>query len=322
MNAFSALADLDPNSDGEGEDDYSSNLTPTSLSQTSSGYSPPSEQIHQVDIEEDNNPFVGTNHLYASGIATVNSPDMNTHLDTNAFTDNIFLPDPLEEEEQEDGEEELPTTTTEEHSSYHINVSPSNYNYNKSVINSHLDEPFETLSISMANSAPNSNNYDDVDTDDSKIQIIESGDYKDPWGKHAIGYCIQFNKKRVTRRYSEFDSLYQVLKRLLPTIVIPPIPTKHPLINYLINPINVNNDTKIIDKRKRKFNSFLNNCNDIPEIRNHVVFQKFLNSEYTWKDILNSSPIIILPLNNLLAPPLNPVKPSPLHLLLPAPAPP
>ena len=49
------------------------------------------------------------------------------------------------------------------------------------------------------------------------------------------------------------------------------------------------------------------------------MFQKFLDPEYIWKDVVNSPPVSILPSNNLLAPPLNPIKPSPLHLLLPAP---
>ena len=153
----------------------------------------------------------------------------------------------------------------------------------------------------------------------SEITIIDACSYRDIWGREAIGYIISYNNKLVTRRYSEFESLHQILRRLLPTIIIPPIPPKHSVLTYLMSPINAENDVTIIEARKRKFQSFLINCFKTDEIRGNFVFQKFLDPEYIWKDVVSSPPVSILPSNNLLAPPLNPIKPSPLHLLLPAP---
>lgn len=181
-------------------------------------------------------------------------------------------------------------------------------------------EPYISLSMSMAANAFKRDKFEPP-FEYNNIEIIEAGDYRDPWGKHAIGYKIRCkNNQEVVRRYSEFDSLRQSLRRLLPTIVVPPIPSKHPLIKYLMHPISAETDKVIIGKRKRLLQSFLNHCSAIPEIGHHVVFKKFLNPEYTWKDVLNSPPISILPVNNLVAPPLEPTKPSPLHQLLPAPS--
>ncbi|QLG72790.1 hypothetical protein HG535_0D04990 [Zygotorulaspora mrakii] len=265
--------------------------------------------------EEDNNPFAGTNHLYASGIAAVadgeddfipkgatiydeinKDNDEGEDIETgspvdspiNSFTQNTMKHDLKEQEKGMNSfENAAPTTSTK-------------------------FEPYVSLTMSMA---IGSNGQNSAETPD--INITEAGDYKDPWGKHAIGYVIQFQGKEVVRRYSEFDTLRQALIRLLPTVIIPPIPSKHPLIKYFLNPLAAENDSKIIDKRKRMLTSFLNNCYAVEEIRNQVVFTKFLNPEYSWPNVLKSPPIAILPVNNLLAPPLNPTKPSPLHLLLP-----
>ncbi|CDF89870.1 ZYBA0S05-03664g1_1 [Zygosaccharomyces bailii CLIB 213] len=239
--------------------------------------------------EEDNNPFIGTNHLYASGIAAVEDGEDD------------FVPREVIDEEEEPGNE-----STEQ------NVEA----LDTTVV--HIKAPYESyvsLSMSMANNVSNSITSEG----DEEIRIIEAGEYKDPWGKRAIGYVIKFKGQEVVRRYSEFDMLRHALIRLLPTIVIPPIPSKHPLIKYLLSPLSVENDAKIIEKRKRRFSFFLKNCIGISEIRDHIVFRKFLDPEYVWKNVLSSPPIAILPVNNLLAPPLNPTKPSPLHLLLPGP---
>lgn len=250
--------------------------------------------------EEDNNPFSGTNHLYASGIASM------------AEGEDDFIPKGTIVEEQEENASNK-SALAEEGSS-----NDDEYE------NGHLEtiggtttgvagyfEPYVSLSMSMANTSA-------LESDGTTIQIPEAGHYKDPWGKHAIGYVIKYQGKEIIRRYSEFDTLRQALVRLLPTIVIPPIPSKHPLIKYFLRPLSAETDSRIIEKRKRMLASFLNNCYAVQEIKSHVVFNKFLDPEYSWKDVLNSPPIVILPINNLLAPPLNPTKPSPLHSILPA----
>ncbi|CAR28051.1 hypothetical protein ZYGR_0N05400 [Zygosaccharomyces rouxii] len=278
--------------------------------------------------EEDNNPFSGTNHLYASGIAAVengeddfipkgfmedeplvNSNSANQDDDQDNDQDDYqndeegeeqgLLID-HEEQEQQRGEQE---EEEEERSGTTLSDTTTQF------------EPYVSLTMSMANNVDHSTSFEA----DKDIQVIDAGEYKDPWGKRAIGYSLRFQGQDVIRRYSEFDTLRQALVRLLPTVVVPPIPFKHPLIKYFLSPLSVENDSKTIEKRKRMFSSFLNNCIKVPEIRDHIVFKKFLDPEYAWKNVLSSPPIVILPVNNLLAPPLNPTKPSPLHLLLPGP---
>lgn len=310
------------------------------------------------DYEYDNNPFVGTTHMFASGIHDI--PPTSQPIDTllhsptkpqYLYEDGATSPNPL-------GKDPL---TTSSHSSLSTHLSanstnssspnitqqyPDSYSPIQQQTNSGSTvEPFENLSMSMAvpknkNLSINNNNNNNIRTSDNhktsslsplqddQIVIVDCGDYNDPWGKHAIGYIIKSKKindegviieQEVTRRYSEFHSLHHVLTRLLPTVIIPPIPSKHSIIKYFLNPINAENDSKIIAMRQRRLMAFLNHCNAIVEINQLITFQKFLDPNYLWKDILNSPPISILPTNNLLAPPLNPTKPSPLHLLLPSP---
>ncbi|QLL30736.1 hypothetical protein HG536_0A05510 [Torulaspora globosa] len=253
--------------------------------------------------EEDNNPFSGTNHLYASGIAAV------------ADGEDDFIPKGIFVEEEEEDVSEVDSGRDKSAVSHKQDDEVHDESFGASSLTANAPfEPYVSLSMSMANG----NAGAALPEDNAVISIPEAGDYKDPWGKHAIGYVIKYQGKEIIRRYSEFDTLRQALIRLLPTIVVPPIPSKHPLIKYFLSPLSVENDSRIIEKRKRMLGSFLNNCHAICEIRDHIVFAKFLNPEYSWKNVLNSPPIVILPMNNLLAPPLNPTKPSPLHLLLPA----
>jgi hypothetical protein len=138
-------------------------------------------------------------------------------------------------------------------------------------------------------------------------------------GHAAIAYIISFGTAQVVRRYSDFDSLRKALIKLSPTVVVPPIPEKHSMVKYFLNPINAKNDLKVIAKRKRLLTLFLQRCYRTEQIRECSVFNKFVDPGVRWMDVLASPPVNILPSSNLLAPPLNPTKPSPLHLLLPVP---
>ncbi|AET39148.1 Snx41p Ecym_4068 [Eremothecium cymbalariae DBVPG len=294
--------------------------------------------------EEDNNPFSGTNHLYASGIAAVPEEQNDflsaggsdkTHDILNETRDmmmsrifgegtinhgsgNLAADRMIKEGEDDGNEDDFGADTVLVDSATHT----ANSSYLRDRMSSgHLSNSSKTQHLSssplLEPAGHHNNNHQEVQP---CIKIIDAGQYKDTFGNYAIGYTISFNEFQVTRRYSEFDTLRQALTRLLPTVIIPPIPSKHPLIRYFLNPLNAENDIKIIDKRRRLLSRFLNNCYDIEDVRMHVIFQKFINPEYIWRDVLLSPPISILPVNNLLAPPLKPTKPSPLHLLLPTPS--
>lgn len=298
------------------------------------------ERSDVEDEEENNNPFAGTDHMFASGVAV--APDSNgtsienrsqarpgyeypeehdtegittkeEHANSHTTADNINnLSVPLlEEDENTSSLTPSPVASSQssgtEISSRGMPSASSNY------------EPYENLSLSVALAQQQTHDNIIQDQRDWEIKITDSGDFSDQWGKKAVGYVVNYNNREVIRRYSEFSSLHMLLVKFFPTIVIPPIPSKHSLMKYFLNPINAQHDTKVIEKRKRKFASFLNNCNTIPEIKSHIIFQKFLDPECAWKDVINHPPVTILPENNLLAPPLNQTKPSPLHPLLPTP---
>ncbi|GMM53504.1 Snx41 protein [Maudiozyma humilis] len=294
--------------------------------------------------EENNNPFAGTDHMFASGVAaapassggagfdalgggpgyeypeehsttqtTQNKESLGGNDDDNTTTNSLAVP-LLEDGDNTSSLTPSPVPSSQSSSDTDTTAAAaptatSNY------------EPYENLSLSVALAQQQTQDSIIQDQRDWEIKITDSGDFSDQWGKKAVGYVIDYNNKEVIRRYSEFSSLHSLLIKFFPTIVVPPIPSKHSLMKYFLNPINAQHDTKVIEKRKRKFASFLNNCNSIPEIKSHIIFQKFLDPECAWKDVINHPPVTILPENNLLAPPLNQTKPSPLHPLLPTPNP-
>lgn len=109
------------------------------------------------------------------------------------------------------------------------------------------------------------------------------------------------------RRYSDFESLRDVLMKIFPLVVIPPIPPKnYSKLNVLngfvgqqngsgtaingsastysyINSTHLNKN-KLIDHRKRLLANFLNNCLEIPQIRQLEFFSKFLDPNANWSD--------------------------------------
>ncbi|AGO12667.1 AaceriADR192Cp [[Ashbya] aceris (nom. inval.)] len=270
--------------------------------------------------EEDNNPFSGTNHLYASGIGAVPEGDddfLSAEVDT------------ADETVQETREQMMSRLFGECEGPREGSAGgwTSGSMGSIGVPDGRSDEVTEfgidTVLVEGEARTPGRarvpTSCTEAEGSVGALRIVDAGQYKDTFGNYAIGYTIAYEGRQVTRRYSEFDSLRQALARLLPTVIIPPIPSKHPLIRYFLNPLNAENDIRIIEKRRRLLSRFLNNCYDIADIREHAVFQKFLNPEYIWSEVLLTPPVSILPTNNLLAPPLNPTKPSPLHLLLPTP---
>lgn len=125
----------------------------------------------------------------------------------------------------------------------------------------------------------------------------------------------------VKRRYSEFKSLRDNLLRLFPTLIIPPIPEKHSLFNYLINSIDNTKELNIIEMRKRYFKTFLIDLifNSNHNLKECELLHKFLdpNYELCWNNAINEPPVSLLPNNLLLANPINPTDQNGLYSLLP-----
>lgn len=128
----------------------------------------------------------------------------------------------------------------------------------------------------------------------------------------------------IRRRYSDFESLRETLTKTFPLIIIPPIPPKNyfnfSMLNTLVGTkTNANNNSnstngskdnsnginnlpandyayinsthlntnKLVEHRKRLLTNFLNNCLNIPQIRNLEFFGKFLDPNANWADEIN-----------------------------------
>lgn len=222
-------------------------------------------------------------------------------------------------------------------------------------------EPFNTVYINYENRvtkllSPDTN---------ASIQISEAGKSSEGMAnslKKYIVYTIKLvngddfsDEVQTRRRYSDFESLRDVLTKVFPLLIIPPIPPKNyftlNMLNGLVGSsastnstangngttttdsasnsglsgavysyINSNylNKNRLIEHRKRLLSNFLNNCLHIPQIRNLEFFAKFLDPSANWSDeimLINSQ----LPKSVYQLNPENGLRTSPLYAELPLP---
>ncbi|KAF3171080.1 Sorting nexin, cytoplasm-to-vacuole targeting pathway/endosomal sorting [Orbilia oligospora] len=154
---------------------------------------------------------------------------------------------------------------------------------------------------------------------DLEIYIVDAGKNVDGSGGNFIVYTIRTGDLEVRRRYSEFASLRANLVLLHPTLIIPPIPEKHSMSDYVAAPTRAKEDQGIIEHRRRMLGVFLNRCARMKQIRKDSVFLRFLDPNASWSEVLHSAPISGLPKHPLRAPPIDPARPSPAHQYLPIP---
>ncbi|KAL7266217.1 Sorting nexin, cytoplasm-to-vacuole targeting pathway/endosomal sorting [Rhizina undulata] len=151
------------------------------------------------------------------------------------------------------------------------------------------------------------------------IEITDAGKNHEGSGGFIV-YTIKTGDLEVRRRYSEFESLRKNLSLLHPCLIVPPIPEKHQVSDYVTAPTSAKENVNIIEHRKRMLGVFLNRCRRMKEIRGDSVFRRFLDPNASWSEVLTSPPISTLPKHHLKAPPLNPANPSPAHAHLPVPS--
>ncbi|CAI5756539.1 unnamed protein product [Candida verbasci] len=238
------------------------------------------------DIEQDNNPsFYGNpsiiNDPYSNKSAATKTTSENNSITTDPSTNCNNLNKPDQTNQQQS------------------NIVNSTIGLSKKILEL-LNEP--ELSIDIINSE----------------KLVNSS---------IIVYTIQLSsvslnsKIVVKRRYSEFKSLRDNLLKLFPTLIIPPIPEKHTILNYLLNSINNSNEYNIIEMRKRYFKLFLNDLifDSSESVKNCQLLHKFFdpNYELCWYNALNEPPVNLIPNNLLLANPINPTDQNGLYSLLP-----
>lgn len=229
--------------------------------------------------EEDNNPF---DHSLLTN--AINKSNLAPNVDSNENEESVFL---FDKPSKANGESLINATVN----SIQIN--------SESRVNKLLK--------------PNSN---------IKIQITEANNSSEGMlntSKKYVVYTIKLtevnNPKdeiQIRRRYSDFESLRDILTKIFPLIIIPPIPPKNymsfGILNNLVNSKSNNQNTdpkkdaqtsysyinsthlnsnKLIEHRKRLLTNFLNNCLGISQIRNLEFFSKFLDPNTNWQDEIN-----------------------------------
>lgn len=253
--------------------------------------------------EEDNNPFPHT-----SGLASLMQNGENGHKSENNIGTNGHAIDsgsasPENAQDEDDDDESL-------------------------LLYRNDREQFNTIQINYESRvtkllSPDSN---------ARIHISEAGKSNEGLAnslKKYIVYTIKLindNAKeeiQTRRRYSDFESLRDVLTRVFPLVIIPPIPPKNyfslNVLNGLVGSnmstngaappansaaavntestsgnglgtsysyINSNhlNKNRLVEHRKRLLSNFLNNCLHITQIRNLEFFAKFLDPSANWSD--------------------------------------
>jgi hypothetical protein len=130
--------------------------------------------------------------------------------------------------------------------------------------------------------------------------------------------------REVRRRYSDFVSLRAALATLHPCFVVPPLPPKNTLSSYAIagtNPSKAKEDVALIARRRRMLSTFLNRTLSHKVLGQDRVFQRFLDPETPWLDVLHSPPVTLVPKNPLRAAASDPTDPDLLALFANLPLP-
>ena len=124
------------------------------------------------------------------------------------------------------------------------------------------------------------------------------------------------------RRYSEFESLREVLSKLYPVLILPPIPPHHSITDYASKQSKAKEDANVIARRKRMLQIFLNRLARHPIFSEERVFQRFLEPNLPWSEVLHAPPVTLLPKNILKASARTPADPatSALYSSLPGPS--
>lgn len=191
-----------------------------------------------------------------------------------------------------------------------------------------------------------------------KAEIIDAGSSREGLtnSKLYVVYTIRLinlnlpgEKADTRRRYLDFVGLREILCKIFPLVIIPPIPPKNYVnLKQLVTPeigkpesttpqtqltngsghtgtdkysyINSTHLTqrRLVEHRQRLLQRFINNCLNIPQIRNLEFFHKFLDPNANWGDevtlILSQLPKLVYCSN-----PENGLKIDPMYQHLPQP---
>lgn len=154
------------------------------------------------------------------------------------------------------------------------------------------------------------------------VVITEATKVREGGSRGHITYTVKVAPRQsVRRRYSEFESLQKLLRKLYPCLVVPPIPEKHSFKAYAVSPTRAQEDIRTIQLRKRSLAEFLSRCLATPQICDSWALAKFLDPNVSWKEVLETDEVQNLPRSPLLGPPtdVSADTVSKLHAYLPLP---
>jgi hypothetical protein len=89
-------------------------------------------------------------------------------------------------------------------------------------------------------------------------------------------------------------------------MIVPPIPEKQSVTEYVSGTARARENVPTIEHRKRMLETFLQRTARHAHLRQERVFHKFLDPNVSWSEVLTSPPISLLPKNILRAPPHEP----------------
>ena len=183
----------------------------------------------------------------------------------------------------------------------------------------------------------------------STIQIFEVNKISEGQGRAYVAYSIKFGDSVVRRRYTDFELLRNILVKLFPITLIPPIPKKESIKNYgkaiagntgskfilppedmgsadlsnsVIGETVSGSDEALIRHRIHMLTIFLNKVINDPEVSKTSIMSDFLEPNNTnWGDFIASSATFSsLPKNILNCNPVDPTNTSRIYVSLPVPS--
>ncbi|KAJ3078068.1 Sorting nexin, cytoplasm-to-vacuole targeting pathway/endosomal sorting [Rhizoclosmatium hyalinum] len=185
---------------------------------------------------------------------------------------------------------------------------PSNVNVNvAAVVNPHIPQklkPCCKLDSILAQSCPTLFNplFDSgpiASQQKPAILIEETQKISDAGSSSYTAYIIRLTipehdlQLEARHRYSDFESFNRLLRRMHPTLQIPPIPDKQSIADYAVNPLSKpKEDPKLIDSRKRLLQLFLNRVAMHPILKREHIFHGFLEGDRmgkSWAQVLEAS---------------------------------
>lgn len=257
------------------------------------------------EFNEDNNPFLGSEHFLSNGIgSTANTGGSGNSIGIN---------------DVEHSKNSLGLISDTGYSQKNFQESKNRSTFSSSV-EEDTNMKFADDSTSLSESYPKIIGYEAMQDFHNRravfytIEII-SGSQRSTENRYSS------ETTKVHRRYSDFVSLRLYLVKFFQTKVMPPIPERHSLGRLLRHPFGYTMDSQIISRRIRLLNYFLNRIQEDRMIRECQLMRKFLNPDIRyWFQALEGPPFTSLSSKSiLLTSPRDPTTPSAYFSYLPLP---